>query len=159
MDKPPIEIERLVDGSVLPATIATLQFAYWGALTGYDTALGYEEFLQSAARSTQLPMVLVARRGTMYMGSVNLLASEMTIRPALSPWMAQLFVINSARVHGVGSALIEALMGRAVGLGFQRVHLFTSGTLPTYYAAQGWKPIEEVEYLGKMRTVMAIDLP
>ncbi|MCK1655574.1 GNAT family N-acetyltransferase [Bradyrhizobium sp. 149] len=104
-------------------------------------------------------MVLVARRGRMYIGSVNLLASEMTIGPALSPWIAQPFVINSARGHGGGSALIEALMDRAVGLGFQRVHLCTSGALPTYYAAQGWKPIEEVEYLGKIRTVMAIDLP
>ena len=159
MDEPPIEIEPLIDGSALSATIATLQFAYWGALTGHDTAVGYEKFLRNAAGSARLPMVLVARRGTTYMGSVNLLASEMTIRPALSPWMAQLFVVNSARGHGVGSALIQALMGRAIALGFKRVHLFTSGTLPTYYAAQGWKLIEEVEYLGKMRAIMAIDLP
>lgn len=158
MDDPPIEIERLVDGTDLPATIASLQFAHWGALTGYDTAPGYEEFLHSAARSTRLPSILVARRGTIYMGSVSLLASEMTIRPALSPWMSQLFVISSARGQGVGSALIEALLGRAVELGFARVHLFTSGTLPAFYAAQGWNPIEEVDYLGKTRTVMAIDL-
>ncbi|CCD90015.1 Conserved protein of unknown function; putative GCN5-related N-acetyltransferase [Bradyrhizobium sp. ORS 285] len=159
MDEPPIEIERLTDASVLSATIATLQFAYWRALTGHDTALGYEEFLKNAARSARLPMVLVARRGPMYVGSANLLASEMTIRPALSPWMAQLFVTDSSRGRGVGSALIQAMMNRAFALGFQRVHLFTSGPLPAYYAAQGWKPVEEVEYLGKMRTVMAIDLP
>ena len=32
-------------------------------------------------------------------------------------------------------------------------------TLPGYYMALGWKPIEDVEYLGKMRTVMAFDFP
>jgi hypothetical protein len=31
--------------------------------------------------------------------------------------------------------------------------------LPTSYAALGWKPIGELEYLGKMRTMMAFDLP
>jgi len=33
------------------------------------------------------------------------------------------------------------------------------GPLPAYYATLGWKPIEEVEYLGKMRTVMVFDVP
>ncbi|NEW92038.1 GNAT family N-acetyltransferase [Rhodopseudomonas sp. BR0M22] len=152
-------IENLVDRPDLVTTIAALQFAHWGALTGHDTELDYENFLKKAARSTRLPSVLVARRGPIYMGSVNLLASEMTIRPELSPWMAQLFVVESARGHGIGIRLIRALTTRAVELGFRRVHLFTSGTLPTYYAALGWKPIEEVEYLGRMRTVMAIELP
>ncbi|MFL9503339.1 GNAT family N-acetyltransferase [Rhodopseudomonas palustris] len=73
--------------------------------------------------------------------------------------MAQLFVVKSALGHGIGIRLIRALTTRAVELGFRRVHLFTSGTLPTYYAALGWKPIEEVEYFGRMRTVMAIELP
>jgi hypothetical protein len=44
-------------------------------------------------------------------------------------------------------------------LGFRRVHLYTSGTLPEYYSALGWKPIEQVEYLGKPRTIMAFDAP
>jgi hypothetical protein len=30
--------------------------------------------------------------------------------------------------------------------------------VPSYYALLGWKQIEEIEYLGKVRTVMAFDL-
>jgi hypothetical protein len=39
-------------------------------------------------------------------------------------------------------------------LGFRRAYLYTSGTLPAYYASLGWRAIEEVEYLGKLRTIM-----
>jgi hypothetical protein len=40
------------------------------------------------------------------------------------------------------------------------VHLYTAAatTLPAYYTALGWKTIEETEYLGKMRAVMAFDV-
>ena len=154
-----LEIEHLTIESGLPATIAALQFTFWGPLTGYGSVADYERFLCSAARSRQLPTVLVARRGTTLLGSVNLLASEMTIRPALSRWMAQLFVVDSERGRSIGSALIGASVAHVAELGYRRVHLYTSGTLPAYYAALGWKPIEEVEYLGKLRTIMAFDLP
>ena len=94
------------------------------------------------------------------MGSVNLLLHEMTTRPSLSPWLAQLFVIDEERCRGVGSKLVRACLARFVERGFSRVHLYTASatTLPAYYAALGWKWIEEVEYLGKMRAVMAFDL-
>ncbi|WP_271532716.1 GNAT family N-acetyltransferase [Bradyrhizobium sp. CCBAU 25338] len=152
------EIAGLTEESGLSKTIATLQFEFWGPLTGYGSAADYEQFLCRAARSHQLPEVLVARRGTTFVGSVNLLASEMTIRPALSPWMAQLFVPGSERSQGVGNALIEAAVVRAAELGYRRLYLYTSGTLPGYYASRRWQPIEEAEYLGKRRVIMAYDL-
>ncbi|WP_454646167.1 GNAT family N-acetyltransferase [Bradyrhizobium liaoningense] len=152
------EIARLTEESGLSKTIAALQFAFWGPLTGYGSAADYEQFLRRAARSDQLPEILVARRGTTFVGSVNLLASEMTIRPALSPWMAQLFVPSSERSQGVGNALIEAAVVRAAELGYRRLYLYTSGTLPGYYASRRWQRIEEVEYLGKRRIIMGCDL-
>ena len=153
------EIARLTEGSDLSKTIAALQFAFWGPLTGYNSAADYEQFLGRAARSPELPEVLVAWRDTTFVGSVNLLASEMTIRPALSPWMAQLFVPGSERSRGVGSALIDAAPARTAELGYRRLYLYTSGTLPGYYASRRWRPIEELEYLGRMRVITAYDLP
>ena len=158
MNKEYLEIERLAAESGLAATIAALQFKFWGPLTGCNSMEEYERFLCDAARSGPLPAVLVARRGSRFLGSVNLLISEMTIRPALSPWMAQLFVADEARSRGVGNALVGAAVAHAAGLGFRRIHLYTSGTLTSYYAMLGWKQMEEVEYLGKVRTVMAFDL-
>lgn len=154
-----LDIKRLTDDSSLPGSIAKLQFDFWGPLTGYSSADEYEQFLHKAARSTGLPTVLVAVHGETFLGSVNLLASEMATRPALSPWMAQLFVVNSERGRGVGNALVSASIDHAAELGFRRTYLYTSGKLPAYYASLGWRPIEEVEYLGKMRTIMTFELP
>jgi predicted N-acetyltransferase YhbS len=119
----------------------------------------YERFLRDAARSRELPAVLVAKRGGKFVGSVNLLVHEMTTRPSLSPWLAQLFVIAEERGRGIGSALVRACLARFAELGFPRVHLYTAAatTLPAYYAALGWRTIGEVQYLGKLRAVMVFD--
>jgi predicted N-acetyltransferase YhbS len=156
-----VEIEGLTLEQGLPAAIAAMQFASWGRSTGFNSAEEYERFLCEAVRSQRLPAVLVARRGEKFLGSVNLLAHEMTTRPMLSPWLAQLFVIAEARGRGVGAALVRACLTRFAELGFSRVHLYTASAtpLPAYYTALGWKTIEEIEYLGKLRAVMAFDLP
>lgn len=155
-----VEIESLTLDQDLPATIAAMQFANWGPSTGYDSAAEYERFLRETVQSRDLPTVLVARRGEKFLGSVNLLIHEMTTRPRLSPWLAQLFVISEERGCGVGAALVRASLARFAELGFSRVHLYTAAatTLPAYYTALGWKRIEETEYLGKLRAVMAFDL-
>jgi predicted N-acetyltransferase YhbS len=154
-----IEALRLEQG--LPAVIAAMQFANWGRSTGFNSAEEYERFLCDAVRSNRLPAVLVARRGNKFLGSVNLLVHEMTTRPTLSPWLGQLFVIAGERGRGVGAALVRTCLARFFELGFSRVHLYTASatTLPAYYMALGWKTIEEIEYLGKMRAVMAFDFP
>lgn len=155
-----IAIESLTVESGLPATIAAMQFANWGRSTGFDSAADYERFLCEAARAHRLPAVLVARRGEKFLGSVNLLVHEMTTRPQLSPWLAQLFVIAEERGHGIGSLLVRACLARFAELGFSRVHLYTAAatSLPAYYAALGWRTLEETEYLGKPRAVMAFDI-
>ncbi|MGJ4927457.1 GNAT family N-acetyltransferase [Bradyrhizobium sp. HKCCYLRH3095] len=158
MDTQSFEVGHLPVHSEMPAIIAKVQFALWGALTGYSAAAEYEQFLRGAADSRALPTVLVARRGDNYLGSVNLLPREMTIRPTLSPWMAQLFVVDSERRNGIGNALVKAAVAYASDLHFSRMYLYTSGTLPAYYRSHGWSALEEVEYLGKKRTVMAFDL-
>ncbi|HTD00375.1 MAG TPA: GNAT family N-acetyltransferase [Bradyrhizobium sp.] len=161
MNAEDVEIEGLTLERGLPAMIAAMQFANWGRSTGFNSAEEYERFLCDAVHSHRLPAVLVARRGEKFLGSVNLLVHEMTTRPSLSPWLAQLFVLAEERGRGVGSALVRACLARFAELGFSRVHLYTAATttLPAYYTALGWKAIEEIEYLGKIRAVMAFDFP
>ena len=160
MNAEAVEIGSLTLKQDLPAKIAAMQFANWGRSTGFSSAEEYERFLCDAVRSHGLPAVLVARRGEKFLGSVNLLDHEMTTRPALSPWLAQLFVIAEERGRGVGVVLVRACLARFAELGFSRVHLYTAAatTLPAYYTALGWKTIEETEYLGKVRAVMAFDV-
>ena len=143
--------------SALTKTIADIQFSFWGSLTGYRSAVDYECFLRRAATSSALPAVLIATRNDNFIGSVNLLENEMTTRPELSPWMGQLFVLDEARGRGVGRILVDAAIAHVTTLGYRRLHLFTSGTLPQFYNALGWKPLETTEYLGKLRTIMVYE--
>lgn len=153
-----MDIAPLAPGSAWIAEIAERQFAHWGPLTGFGSAAAYRDFLAGAAAGRGLPKVIAASEASRLLGSVNLLASEMTIRPALTPWIGQLFVDAAARSRGIGEALVRSAADRAALLGFRHLHLFTSGTLPAYYRARGWRNVEEVDYLDRPRTIMRLDL-
>ena len=149
-------ITPLLPTSPFISEIALRQHDRWGPLTGYSSLSAYRSFLEQAARSVTLPRVLVATTPESWLGSVNLEVSEMTIRPLLTPWLAKLFVIDRARGEGIGTRLIDAAVGYVEQLGYQQLYLFTSGRLPDYYRSRGWVGIEEVSYLGKVRTVMRL---
>jgi GNAT superfamily N-acetyltransferase len=144
----------LTPGSPWQAKIAADRYEHWGSLTGYGSPKPYETFLEQAAHSLALPRVLVTTIGTALLGSVNLLANDMPIRPQFTPWMGQLFVAESQRANGTGTKLLEAAISYIRGLGCGQLFLFTSGTLPSYYRKRGWTDVETVSYLGKERTIM-----
>jgi hypothetical protein len=138
--------------------IAADQFEYWGPLTGHSSQSSYEAFLEQAARSAALPRVLIASMGGMLLGSVNLLTNELPIRPQFTPWMGQLFIAKSRRSNGIGAALIDAAACHVAKLGYHQLFLFTSGSLPGYYRNRGWIDVEDVTYLGKVRTIMRLTI-
>jgi GNAT superfamily N-acetyltransferase len=147
-------VQPLEPGSTWLTQIATEQFRHWGSRTGHDSQRSYQSFLERAAHSVALPRVLVATRRGILLGSVNLLVNEMTIRPQLTPWMGQLFVADAARCRGIGGGLVEAAIAYVGQLGYRELFLYTSGALPRYYRARGWIDVEDVDYLGKVRTIM-----
>ncbi len=138
--------------------LAEWQFDYWGPLTGFDTIEQYVAALEQWSVGEGIPAVIVAANGSQILGSVNLLRSDMKSRLQLMPWLAQLFVVPQHRQVGVGAALVKAAIERTRKCGFAALYLYTSGTLPQYYARLGWEELERVRYLGKERTVMRYDV-
>ncbi|MFI5398608.1 MAG: GNAT family N-acetyltransferase [Candidatus Binatia bacterium] len=151
-------IGDLGDYRDLIPTIARWHFDRWGSLTGASTFDAYVALLTTAAQSRTAPSVLVASADGQLLGSANLVASDLPPRPHLTPWLGQLFVEPSRRRHGVGAALVRAVLERARHCGYRRVYLYTGKTLPQYYRRLGWREIERVEYVARERTVMDFSL-
>jgi N-acetylglutamate synthase-like GNAT family acetyltransferase len=61
--------------------------------------------------------------------------------------------------RGVGAQLVAVAIAYAQRRGFPTIYLYTSGTLPDYYARLGWEVIERVEYFGRERSVMRYVAP
>src|SRR5262249_42594484 len=102
------------------STIARWHFDQWGTLTRAQTFEGYVELLEAAAAGSGVPSVLVAFRDSILLGSVSLVACDMSIRPSLTPWLAMLFIAPEYRNQGIGAALVHAAQGRTQALGFRR---------------------------------------
>ena len=156
-----MQIADLAQFSQCILTLARWHFDLWGPLTGADSLEAYVDLLTSAAGSRTVPSVLIALADDTLLGSANLVASDLPPRPTLTPWLAQLYVEPSRRRAGVGAALVRAVRQRARDCGYRRLYLYTSGTLPEYYARLGWREVERLPYLGRERTVMdcGLDAP
>jgi GNAT superfamily N-acetyltransferase len=151
-------IADLGEYRALVPVLARWHYDQWGPLTGAGSVDDYEGLLTGAAASTNVPSVLIAVADGQLLGSASLVASDLPVRPTMTPWLAQLFVEPSRRRDGVGAALVGAVLARARECGYPRVYLYTSGTLPQYYARLGWRLVERLEYLQRERTVMECDI-
>lgn len=138
--------------------LARWHFKQWGDLTGASTESDYKALLSRNASSQKLPLTLIATNDKRLLGSVNIVACDMDIRPELKPWLAQLYVDVPERNRGIGSILVRAAIERCGKLGFHCLYLYTSGTLPVFYEHIGWRRRETVHYKGKTRIVMEMRL-
>lgn len=107
----------------------------------------------------RLPITWVCRDDGQVIGTVSLDLSDLPL-PAyahLSPWLASLYVIPSARGRGVGRALVNHLLDFARRGSISTIHLWTPGST-TMYEKCGWKVVGKATYAGHPITVMQIAL-
>jgi N-acetylglutamate synthase-like GNAT family acetyltransferase len=90
-------------------------------------------------------------------GCVSLVANNMATRPALTPWLAALFVLPEFRGRGVGATLTRRCETEPEEAGFRRIYLYTSRAR-VYYQALGWTTVDEDSYEGQPVTVMMKEL-
>ncbi len=82
---------------------------------------------------------------------------ELPNAPELGPWLAAVFVAPDARLFGVGSALVERVVGRTRELGYSTLYLYTEHA-QAWYLDKGWVKIREIVFLGLHHTVMQLEL-
>ncbi len=89
------------------------------------------------------------------LGSVSLVATDdLDGFEHLTPWLASMFVVPTARGRGVARALADVLLAGARADGHDVVYLFTSGQ-QRYWADRGWSVVSAVDTAGHPATVMA----
>jgi len=157
-----VQIERLTGHSHLAPVLAAWHHAEWGHLYAaevWDLATAEREFATMAEPGsidqTWVAFDGVSREASAVLGSVSLVATDdLEGHEHLTPWLASMFVVPSARGIGVAGALIDALLHGASAAGHSVVHLFTSGQ-ESFWADRGWRAIATVHAEGHPSTVMA----
>jgi len=93
-------------------------------------------------QETPIPLALVAHDGRTFLGTASLIASDLDERPALTPWVAAVWVEEAARRHGVGAALVDTATRACFTLGFPRAYLCARARMIGFYERLGWTLIE-----------------
>jgi GNAT superfamily N-acetyltransferase len=149
-------IAPLVDHVAHLPLIAEWNVRSWGAATGRSHD-GYVARLTGYLSRGPLPMALIALSDRRPAGTACVNLDDMSTRPGLSPWLANLYVDPAFRRRGIGSALVRAAEDAARAAGHPRLHLYTPNQ-ERLYAALGWRVVERDVYDGEDVAVMVREL-
>lgn len=125
------------------ATVADRVWRAWWEPHGVPLAVLRARLDESLGPAVaRVPTSFVAHRAGTFLGTVALIASDMEERPALTPWVAALWVEAERRRLGIGAALVARAAEAAFAAGHERVHLCASAANAPYYLKLGWTRIE-----------------
>jgi len=90
-------------------------------------------------------------------GMASLAAQDLETRPDLTPWLAGVTVVPSARGRGHAVRLVAAVEAEARSRGVPVLWLYTSSA-EGLYARIGWETVERFAYREKIYALMRRDL-
>ncbi|WP_102226150.1 GNAT family N-acetyltransferase [Acidimangrovimonas sediminis] len=150
-----MRISPLREVPEMAALVARRAWAAWWQGTEMTTD-AYRAGIAATAGTDGMPRTLVAHDAGRYFGSVLLIASDLPSRPALTPWIAALWVEPQARRQGLAVRLMTAARAEAGRLGYPICHLCAEPRIAPYYLARGFTLREsDIEGLEVM-TIPAI---
>jgi GNAT superfamily N-acetyltransferase len=85
----------------------------------------------------------VAIKDGQAVGTASLDATDLPVRPNLTPWLASVFVHPEYRSRGIASQLVAHVEHEAQARGVTRLHLHTSDR-ESFYAQRGWVVLEHL---------------
>ena len=113
---------------------ALIHNEFWQEVPGASVACMADRLAQAASAHV-IPLCLVALQGGVPIGVVNLVHNDDDKHPEWQPWLAGMVVAAPYRGQGVGSLLVQSLLGAARRLNVERVYLGTDG--PGFYQRLG----------------------
>ena len=134
-------------------TVSRWSFDAWGGLHPHTTFEEWRDETRSDCGAKGVPSVFVAMSDGKPMATASLTVSDMSLRPAMGPWLASVFVLPAWRGRGIASALVATVEAEAREAGCRRLHLYTPDQM-ALYARLGWVPSESLTYRGERVTLM-----
>jgi GNAT superfamily N-acetyltransferase len=89
-----------------------------------------------------IPFALVAHDRDTFLGTASVIASDLPERPRLTPWVAAVWVEESARRCGIGTALVKRATQQCLALGFKSTYLGARAEMTQFYERLGWTIVE-----------------
>lgn len=150
-----ITIIDMPDDVRLQQCVADVCVTYWKRDFPLDTDQWYLDLYEQSLSSTGLPVVVVAVNDGEFVGTASLIADdELPDATESGPWLAAVFVNDSYRHQGIGSALVRAIEERAVKQGITEIFLYTEHGTP-WYESMGWQYIRTTRLADHDVTVMS----
>jgi predicted N-acetyltransferase YhbS len=148
-----IEVKYLADCPELMPLLASWFYEEWGRRDPENSPEKVEKRLRQHLNRDQVPLTLVAFRGSELMGSASLIVREMESHPQYLHWLAGVYVHQPCRQGGIGSRLVERAAEEAARIGVGELYLYTRSH-EEFYARLGWRPVRRLHYHGREVVIM-----
>ena len=156
------KVESLADFSEHWQTAAQWSYVAWQHEFPSDTVQTYLDMYALAASQPTNRLVEVyaaISQDNELLGVATLIDDdELPDANEPGPWLAAVFVKSDMRKFGIGSALVQRVVDRAVELNYPTLYLYTEFA-ENWYITQGWTKIRSTLFLGLLHTVMRLELP
>ncbi len=156
------KVESLADFSEHWQTAAQWSYVAWQHEFPSDTVQTYLDMYALAASQPTNRLVEVyaaISQDNELLGLATLIDDdELPDANEPGPWLAAVFVKSDMRKFGIGSALVQRVVDRAVELNYPTLYLYTEFA-ENWYITKGWTKIRSTLFLGLLHTVMRLELP
>lgn len=116
----------------------------------------FASIIQHSQTAGKLPLTWVLLDNDQLLATVGLWRCDLLTRQDLFPWLATLYVKESARGQGLAQKLQRHVIAQARDMGFEQLYLYT--TLRDYYERFGWRYIGDgLDYPDKTVQLYRID--
>ena len=99
----------------------------------------FASIIEHSQTPGKLPLTFVLVDGEALLGTVGLWRCDLISRQDLFPWLAALYVAQSARGQGLARRLQQHVIDTAREMGFAELHLYSA--CRDFYERFGWKYI------------------
>lgn len=138
-----MRIEPLADHPHLISKVAKLLHEEWGAFPPWSSLPAIEARLLAGAQLRHAPFTLVALSAmNEFLGTASVKLFELTGHHDKEHWLGEVFILNTLRGRGIGSALINDCIRRSIDQGIQALYLYTPDQ-KKLYERFGWHEVEQ----------------